>query len=167
MTEAADLAAKLRSEGEKLSGFFARLPPEQWSAEVYTEGSVWTVRSILAHLMTAERAFIKLFEDVRKGGPGASEDFSIDRYNARQQEKTLDLTRDELLKDYREAREQMIAWVSGLDDAELERTGRHPFLGVTTLREMIKLIYIHNQTHYRDIRRVMKGGEEQSVESRE
>jgi hypothetical protein len=38
----------------------------------------------------------------------------------------------------------------------LEKTGRHPFLGVTTLREMIKMIYIHNQTHYRDLRRVLK-----------
>ncbi len=157
MTEAAELAAKLRTEGEKITGFFAGLAPQQWSAEVYTEGSVWTVRNILAHLMTAERAFVRLFEDVRKGGPGASEDFSIDRYNARQQEKTHDLTPEELLRDYRSTREQMIAWVAGLQDAELERTGRHPFLGVTTLREMIKMVYIHNQTHYRDIRKVIRG----------
>ena len=157
MPETAELAAKLRAEGEKFSAFFGGLTPEQWTAEVYAEGSVWTVRSILAHLMTAERAFIKLFEDVRQGGPGASEDFVIDRYNARQQEKTRDLSPAELLNDYREARERMIEWVAALDDAALERTGRHPFLGVTTLREMIKMIYIHNQTHYRDIRRVMKG----------
>ena len=156
MSEATDLAAKLRNEGEKLSSFFAGLTAQQWSAEVYTEGSVWTISSILAHLMTAERAFVKLFEDVRQGGPGASEDFSIDRYNARQQEKTHDLTPEEVLERYRSVREQMATWVSGLDDADLERTGRHPFLGITTLREMIKMIYIHNQTHYRDIRRVMK-----------
>ncbi len=156
MSEVTDLADKLKAEGEKMSGIFAGLTPEQWNAEVYTEGSVWTVRSILAHLMTAERAFIRLFEDVRKGGPGASEDFSIDRYNARQQEKTHDLTPEELLRDYRETRQRMIAWVSGLDDAELERAGRHPFLGVTTLREMIKMIYIHNQTHYRDMRKTFQ-----------
>ena len=63
----------------------------------------------------------------------------------------------QLLERFREARKQMIAWVAGLEDAALERTGRHPFLGVSTLREMIKMIYIHNQTHYRDIRRVLKG----------
>jgi uncharacterized protein (TIGR03083 family) len=159
MSEAADLAAKLRSEGEKFGSFFAGLTPEQWNEEVYTEGSVWTIRSILAHLMTAERAFLKLFEEVRQGGAGVSEDFVIDRYNARQQEKTHGLPPDELLRDYRQTRQQMVAWVSGLQDAELERTGRHPFLGITTLREMIKMVYIHNQTHYRDIRRVMKGEE--------
>lgn len=157
MSEAANLAAKLKSDGEKMSAFFAGLKPEQWNAEVYTEGSVWTVRSILAHLMTAERAFVKLFEQIRLGGEGVSEDFVIDRYNARQQEKTHDLAPEALLADYRSVREQMIAWVSGLDDADLEKIGRHPFLGITTLREMIKLIYIHNQTHYRDIRKVMRG----------
>jgi uncharacterized damage-inducible protein DinB len=142
-----------------MSGFFAGLSVGQWNTEIYTEGSTWSVRSILAHLMTAERAFVKLFEDIRQGGPGASEDFVIDRYNARQQEKTRELAPDVLLADYRRVREQMIAWVAGLDDAELERTGRHPFLGVTTLREMIKMIYIHNQTHYRDIRRVLREAE--------
>ncbi len=156
MTEATDLANKLQSEGEKFSAFFASLTPQDWSSQVYTEGSVWTIRSILAHLMTAERAFLKLFEDIRQGGPGASEDFVIDRYNARQQEKTRDIAPADLLQQYRDTRQQMMAWVAALPDADLERVGRHPFLGVTTLREMIKMIYIHNQTHYRDIRRVMK-----------
>ncbi len=155
MSEAANLAEKLRTEGEKFNGYFGGLDDEQWRAEVYTEGSVWTIRSILAHLMTAERAFLKLFEGIRQGGPGASEDFVIDRYNARQQEKTHDLSPAELLEQYREVRGRMAEWVAGLDDADLERTGRHPFLGVTTLREMIKMVYIHNQTHYRDIRRVL------------
>ncbi len=163
MPEAADLAVKLKSEGEKFSGFFGGLTPEQWSAEVYTEGSVWTIRSILAHLMTAERAFLSLFEDIRKGGPGVSDDFVIDRYNARQQEKTRDQTPTELLESYRSMRGRMVAWVAGLEDGELERTGRHPFLGVTTLREMIKMVYIHNQTHYRDIRRVLKGAGSQPM----
>src|SRR5512135_1801624 len=156
MTEATDLAAKLRLEGEKMHAFFSGLTQEQWATEVYAEGSVWTVRSILAHLVTAERAFIRLFEEIRQGGAGASEDFVIDRYNARQQEKTKHLTTGELLEQYGILRDQMSAWVAGLKDEELERIGRHPFLGVTTLREMIKLIYIHNQTHYRDIRRRMK-----------
>ncbi len=157
MTEAANLAEKLRAEGEKFSSFFGGLNDEQWRAEVYTEGSVWTIRSILAHLMTAERAFLKLFEDIRQGGAGTSEDFVIDRYNARQQEKTRDLAPAELLGQYRDVRSRMAAWVAGLEDADLEKTGRHPFLGMTTLREMIKMVYIHNQTHYRDIRRVLKG----------
>jgi uncharacterized damage-inducible protein DinB len=156
MSEASELAAKLKSEGEKLTPFFAGLTDDQWKAEVYTEGAVWTIRSILAHLMTAERAFVKLFENIRQGGAGVSEDFSIDRYNARQQEKTQDLSPQELLKQFQSVRAEMISWVSSIHDADLEKTGRHPFLGLTTLREMVKMIYIHNQIHYRDIRRVLR-----------
>ncbi|HEX2696306.1 MAG TPA: DinB family protein [Anaerolineales bacterium] len=156
MSEVAQLAEKLKSEGEKFSAFFTGLTNDQWKLEVYTEGSVWTIRNILAHLMTSERAFVKLFESIRQGGVGVSEDFVIDRYNASQQEKTKELTPRELLGQYQSIRAQMIKWVSGLTDADLEKTGRHPFLGMTTLREMIKMVYIHNQTHYRDLRKVLK-----------
>lgn len=156
MSETVELAEKLKSEGEKLSSFFAGLSDGQWKAEVYTEGSTWTIRSILAHLVTAERAFVKLFEQIRQTGQGVSEDFSIDRYNARQQEKTAELTPHELLDQFRSVRADMIQWVSGISDSDLEKLGRHPFLGATTLREMIRMVYIHNQTHYRDVRRVLR-----------
>ena len=156
MSETAELAQKLKSEGGKFAAFFGSLTEEQWKKEIYTEGSVWTIRNILAHLMTSERAFIKLFESIRQGGGGVADDFVADRYNASQQQKTKELTPIELLDQYKAMRVRMIEWVSGISDSDLEKTGRHPALGITTLREMIKMVYIHNQTHYRDLRRVLK-----------
>jgi hypothetical protein len=156
MPETAELAAKLKFGGEKLSSFFDGLTDSQWNAEVYTEGAVWNARNILAHLMTAERAFVKLFENIRQGGTGVSEDFVIDRYNASQQRKTSEWDTRQLLQEYRAARTAMVQWVSGIGDSDLEKSGRHPFLGVTTLREMVKMIYIHNQMHYRDLRRALR-----------
>ncbi|MBI3739892.1 MAG: DinB family protein, partial [Chloroflexi bacterium] len=67
-----------------------------------------------------------------------------------------ELSPQELLEQYKSVRTQMIAWVSGINDSDLDKTGRHPFLGVTTLREMVKMVYIHNQIHYRDLRKVLK-----------
>src|SRR5262249_52490503 len=133
MSEVAELADKLKSEGDKLALFFAGLTGAQWKQEGYTEGTVWTVRNILPHPKTAERAFIKLFERIQQGGPGSSEDFSIDRYNAVQQERTRALPPQELLEQYKLMRAQMIEWVSGIQDADLEVVARHPYLGVTTL----------------------------------
>jgi len=156
MSETTELADKLKREGEKLADFFSGLDTLQWNQEVYTEGSVWTVRNVLAHLMTSERAFVKLFEQIRQGGEGVSDDFSIDRYNAHQQGKTRELSSAELLDQYRDWRAQMIVWVSHIDDADLARKGRHPFLGVTSLREMIKMVYLHNQIHFRDMRAAIK-----------
>ncbi len=151
------LAEKLQSEGHRLFEFFNSLSDEQWQKEVYTEGATWTVRNVLAHFVMAERGFVKLFEQIRQGGPGAAEDFSIDRYNASQQEKTRDWTPQQLLEQYRAVRAEMVQWVRGLAESDLEKTGRHPFLGHTTLREMIKMVYLHNQLHYRDIKKAIQG----------
>jgi hypothetical protein len=111
---------------------------------------------VCAHLLTAERAFVKLFAEIRDGGAGVSEDFSIDRYNAIQQQRTAGLAPVVLIEELGLARAQMVAFVSGLTASDLERKGRHPFLGVVSLREMVKMIYIHNQTHFRDVRRVLR-----------
>lgn len=157
MSEVAELAVKLDLEGRRLLAVFEGISGSQWQVEVYADGTVWTIQNTLAHLMTAERAFIRLFEQIRQGGGGVTEDFLIDRYNASQIRKTKDMSPTDLLQSYREARSQMVIWISKLAQADLEKRGRHPYLGLTTLREMLKMIYIHNQMHARDVRRALKG----------
>lgn len=156
MSEITELAEKLKSEGEKFVSIFSRLTDDQWNQEVYTEGSTWTIRNVLAHFVTSERGLLKLFEQIRQGGTGAADDFSIDRYNAAMQARTKESTPQALLEQYKEVRANAIAWVSGLQESELEITGRHPFLGQTVLREMIKMLYIHHLTHYRDMKKALK-----------
>ncbi len=156
MSELNDLAEKLRTEGEKFFAFFASLTDNQWQAEVYTEGETWTMRHVLAHFVTSERGLVKLFERIRLTGEGVADDFSIDRYNAAQQEKTKTLSPQELLEQFRAVRADSVAWTLSLDEADLEKQGRHPYLGMTTLREMIKMLYLHNQIHYRDIKKALK-----------
>jgi hypothetical protein len=150
MSEITDLAEKLKS------AIFAGLTAEQWQTEVYTEDTIWTIRNVLSHFVTSERALIKLFEQIREGGAGSSEEFSIDRYNATMQARTKDATAQELLEQYKLVRAESVVWVSGLKESELELRGRHPFLGPTVIREMIKMLYLHNQLHYRDIKRALK-----------
>jgi hypothetical protein len=156
MSEVLELAEKLKSEGEKFSRIFSELTDDQWQLEVYTEDETWTIRSVLSHFVTSERGLVKLFESIRRGGTGAADDFSIDCYNAEQQEKTKDLPAAELIEQYKEARGNTVGWVSGFANEELEIKGRHPFLGETTLREMIKMLYLHNQIHYRDLKKALK-----------
>ena len=156
MSETAELAEKLKTEGERMLAFFAELTEEQWAGEVYTEGETWTIRNVLAHYVTSERGLVRLFERIRTTGEGAADDFSIDRYNTAQQEKTKDLTPAELLEQYKQIRAESVQWVSGLKDEELDIKGRHPFLGETVIREMVKMLYLHNQLHYRDVKRALK-----------
>ncbi|MBL8101748.1 MAG: DinB family protein [Anaerolineales bacterium] len=156
MSEAAELAEKLKIEGERILQFFSGLSEVDWTREVYTEGTTWSVRSVLSHCVTSERGLVKLFEAIRQGGAGAADDFSIDDYNAAQQEETKELPAAELLEQYKEVRASSVTWVSSLKDEELEIAGRHPFLNETVIREMIKMLYIHNQLHYRDTKKALK-----------
>ena len=156
MSETTELAEKLKTEGERMAAFFSELTEDQWGSEVYTEGATWTIRNVLSHFVTSERGLVKLFERIRTTGEGAADDFSIDRYNASQQERTKDLTVAELLAQYQQVRAESVQWVNTLKDEELDIKGRHPFLGETVIREMVKMLYLHNQLHYRDVKRALK-----------
>src|SRR5574339_504814 len=123
MSEITELAEKLKSEGEKFVAIFSDIEENQWQKEVYTEGTTWTIRNVLAHFVTSERGLLKLFEQIRQGGAGSPDDFVIDRYNAAMQERTRTATPQELLEQYKEVRAHAIAWVSGLQESELEIAG--------------------------------------------
>ena len=149
------LADRLKVEGEKTIAFFSGVSPVQWQASGYTEGEMWNIRSVLAHYVTAEKGFVSIFNSICAGGQGVRDDFDIDRYNASQQKKTSELSPLELVEQFRAVRAQMVAIVASMSAADLARQGRHPFLGQTTLSEMIKMVYRHNQIHYRDLRKVL------------
>ena len=55
------LAERLKTEGDKTAAFFAALTADQWKSKVYTEGETWTIRNVLAHYVTAEKGFVKIF----------------------------------------------------------------------------------------------------------
>lgn len=146
------LAERLRTEGEKIVSFFAGLTPEQWQAVIYTEDAEWRVRDLLAHFLSAERNFLVLFQDVSAGGPGASQDFDIDRFNAGQVGALRETAPQDMLDEFRAARAAMTDWVSSCQPEDLLKVGRHPFLGRVPLADMVKMVYRHHQIHLRDFR---------------
>ena len=155
-TTPAWLAERLKKEGDKVVAYFSTLTDAQWSTEVYTEGDTWTMRNILAHFVTSERGLHKLLKNVLEGGVGAADDFSIDRYNARQQEKSKNLSPQELLEQFAAVRADLAKWAANLSLEDLAVEGRHPFMGQVQLGEMLKMIYLHNQMHFRDFRKLVE-----------
>ncbi len=151
----ASLVERLKAEAEKSVALFSALTDRQWMLPVYAEGAGWTVRSMLAHYVSSERELLRLFADIQNGGPGAHEDFDLDRYNASQQKKMAESSPQELLEQFGLARVEMMAFVSGLSEADLEKQGRHPYLGIMTLGDMIKVVYQHNRLHQRDLREIL------------
>ena len=53
-------------------------------------------------------------------------------------------------------RADSVKWVSRLSAEDLEIEGRHPYLGQVPLVEMLKMLYLHNQIHFRDFRKLLE-----------
>lgn len=149
------LSIKLLEEGQKTLSFFNDLSDEDWHCIVYDQGSSWTVQQILAHFVSAEDGFLSLINNVVGGGTGTPEGFDIDAFNRESVARLQNIPRTELCDQFWKLRQKNAEIVSKMTPDDLDRHGRHPFLGVTSLGDMVKLIYRHNQIHIRDIRRAM------------
>ena len=146
------LSERLLHEGEKSIAFFQALTPEQLDQTIYTEGSHWTVRQVLAHFVFSEHSLCRLVENIAAGGQGAPENFDINGYNESKVKGFERTPSPELVEQFRQNRKKTAQVVANLQLDDLQRPGRHPFLGVAPLTEIIKIIYRHNQIHQREIR---------------
>ena len=156
MPETAEfLAERLVSEGKKTIQFLQELPEQAWAQTIYTDGAAWTVTQILAHFTTTESSLYRLLENIIGGGSGSPEDFNINAYNERKAAQLDGTPISILLEQFLQQRQQTAAYVNRLSAHDLERQGRHPFLGIAPVREIVKIIYRHNQIHQREIRRAL------------
>jgi hypothetical protein len=146
------LTRRLQSSLKKTGAFFEQIAPDQWQIVIYSEGASWTLKQILLHNVLAEDSMLRLVKGVLDGGEGVREDFDLDAYNEYKVGQSENLTPQELLAEFDRARQETIRVVSGLTDADLEKSGRHPWLGIAKIEEIIKLMFRHNQIHIREIR---------------
>jgi hypothetical protein len=66
---------------------------------------------------------------------------------------------DALAQDFAAARAQVVVLVERLAEADLDRRGRHPFLGDASLEDILKLLYRHTMLHERDARKAIETGQ--------
>jgi hypothetical protein len=151
----ARLAEKLQIEGAKSLEFFQALTPEQWQVCIYTEGMEWNTRQLFSHFVSTELAIQTLIQGILAGGDGAPEDFDINQFNDQKAVEMEFLQSRDLLDRFAAARQVSINLIKQMQPEDLYRTGRHPFLGVVPLEDMLKLLYRHNQIHQRDVRKIL------------
>jgi hypothetical protein len=153
--KAARIASTLEREGRKTIEFFEGMSDDNWDVQVYSDGDAWTVHHLLAHFAEVEGSIPKLIQRILQGEPGVPEDFDIDRWNAHYTMDMAEHDRGYLLQEFAKRRAETVAMVQGLSDADLETSGRHPFLGASQVKDMLKLMYVHLQIHQRDIREAL------------
>lgn len=150
-----EIIHNLRKEGKETVAFFKGFSPSELEVTVYTEEVDWTVRQVLAHFVTIERSMQWLFNNILAGGPGAPEDFDIQRFNRTQPAKLDGMAMDELIRRFEIVRRDTVVIVENMKDDDLDRTGRHAFFGKGKLERFIRWAYEHARLHQDDIRRVL------------
>jgi DinB superfamily len=150
-----EIIARLESNLKNTISFFRSLSDDQLRAQVYADGAKWTVQQVLAHFITIERSMQQLFKNILSGGPGAPEDFDVDRFNLTQPKKLDRLTVQELMEQFTSVRKDTIAIVKGMTEQDFIREGRHPFHGHGKLERFIVWAYEHVGIHQDDIRKAL------------
>jgi hypothetical protein len=156
--ELAHIRSRLTFEGEKVARFFESLSSTDWDQQVYTTGSRWQVRQVLAHFISAEQAYQKYIADVLNGGSGAPRDLDIDAFNEAETPVLSANPKEELIARYRQARADTLRLTDGLEEADLTRPGYHPWFGEKELGWYLKLLYRHNSMHLKDVHKAIEIG---------
>jgi hypothetical protein len=156
--ELAHIRSRLTFEGEKTARYFESLSAADWEQQVYTTGSRWQVKQVLAHFISAEQAYQKYIFDVLSGGEGAPRDLDIDAFNEAETPIISAIPIDELLARYRRTRDETLHLTEGLEEADLARLGFHPWFGEKELAWYLKLLYRHNTMHLQDVRKAIEVG---------
>lgn len=149
------MADRLQSEGQATVEFFQTLPAEVWTQQVYTDGEHWSIHQILTHLTQAEDSILRLVAHVVKGGAGSPEDFDLNAYNHKKVKEMEAKTPAALIEEFAARRERTVGFIGKLKEDDFDKVGRHAYLGMASIEEMLKLMHLHTQLHRRDIRKLL------------
>ena len=157
-SELTHIQTRLSIEGHKTTTFFTALTPADWEQPVYTTGSRWRVKQVLAHFISAERAYQYYIKDVLAGGSGAPSDLDINAFNDSEAPAISVAPKDELIALFSQVRQETLDLTASITDQDLYRMGFHPWFGEKELSWYLKLLYRHNLMHLQDVRKALETG---------
>ncbi len=138
-------------------GLLEGLSREQWQTQVFSEGDMWTVTTVLAHLVESERGMSIHVHKIRKGEATLPEDFDLERWNAGLARRVGDVAPEELMASAAATRARTLEVMESLEEAEWELTGRHPSRGEITVAQYYETIHAHEVGHVQDMRQALGG----------
>lgn len=124
---------------------------DRWEQQVYSDGLAWTVRQVLLHVADADRGHNRQAMGYAEGQQVIPPDFDVQRYNTRTTEKLASKTVEEARTEMTQSRQALLEWLDSVDEEKLDLEGRHASGNVMTVRNMLRIQAIHEQTHAREI----------------
>jgi len=136
----------------------AGLAPEDWDRPVASSEGAWTVKQALAHLAAAEPGMLGTGQRMLTGEAKLGAGFSLDVWNQRQVAKRKDQMPADLLGDLAASRRQLLAWIDGLAETDLDKSGQHARGDFISVEQLCFRIGEHEAQHTAEIRRALVHG---------
>ena len=128
--------------------------PDEWTTAHEGENT-WSPFDVVAHLIHADRTnwLARVRTILEHDDTRPFDDFQRFAHLETSKERTL----ASLLDEFAEVRAQSLEALTGfnLTEADLERRGGHPALGVVTLRQLLATWVVHDLDHMMQISRVL------------
>lgn len=124
---------------------------DRWDAQIYSDGLQWTARQIAVHLAEADRGHNVQVMGIAEGREVIPPDFDVERFNKRTTEKFAEKSADQARAELETNRAELLAWLESVDDAKLDIIGRHASLRMLSVRDILRLMTLHEKGHADDI----------------
>lgn len=163
MAESAEIELLIRKLGDARARLWAAITALEPADLIYRRGSEWSVKDIVAHVAAAEeinvrfgKLMVREQEPVQLTAfagefPDYSGPFTLDGFNAYMMGKLGGRPLEQVLAVLDETRSITLAWVETLTPDLLERSGLHAVWGGQTVRDMLRILALHDRLHAGDI----------------
>ncbi len=111
----------------------------------------WSIRQHLTHLVASEEDHCRVIEVIVSGQLERLPRIERDPYNAQRLAELGVLTLSQLLAALVAQRRRTAALFARLEPAQLDLAGPHPVLGVMSVRDIFRILALHEQMHTREI----------------
>ncbi len=130
----------------------------EWKAGAPSEDDApWTARDVLAHVAASEGGQLGQITRLVAGGITVPDDFDLARFNRRSVQKQADKTVPALLEQIAAGHAEVLSTLENLDEAALDKTGRHARGDVLTVEQFFFRITEHRRQHAEELQRALRG----------
>jgi uncharacterized damage-inducible protein DinB len=154
MDEIAKIERKIVAARARLLETVERLDEAAWEWRPGDER--WSVRLTLAHVGAAQWSHLEVARRLVAGEPVDIPGFELDAWNNAQVAKRHDWPVERVLADLEAAQGATLAFLAGLSIEELDITGRHPALGEVSVRQVLRVVAVHDGMHRRDVLNLLR-----------
>jgi hypothetical protein len=131
---------------------------DRWDTQVYSDGAAWTARQLAIHLMVTDKGHNNTLKGIANGEETIPADFDLERFNRRSVEKRAETSVKEARAGLAATAAERNAWLDSIDDATLDKKGRHGSMRVLSVEEILQVIVDHDRDHGNDIARALNIG---------